>query len=169
MSATDATTHVEEIKALLEAAPDTDWTPATPAIRNYWDDAQSERGPGADQPGVLYVWSPTDSQLETFSMDGDDFLENTTVEVQAWSLDPQEARQLQADVTRILGLYIDNNARTTPYSTVEPTGQADFREQKPARDTRHYVMGVPVETTGLSESRETGETAFAAGFDATFG
>ena len=27
MSATDATTHVEEITALLEAAPDSDWTP----------------------------------------------------------------------------------------------------------------------------------------------
>jgi len=152
MSATDATTHVEEIKGLLEAAPDTDWTPATPAIRTYWDDAQSERGPGADQPGVLYVWSPTDSTLETFSMDGDDFLENTTVEVQAWSLDEQEARQLQADVTRILSQYLDDNSVNTPYSDVHPTGQADFREQKPARDTRHYVMSVTVETTGLSDT-----------------
>jgi hypothetical protein len=169
MSATDATTHVEEITALLQAAPDTDWTPATPTIKTYWDDAQSERGPGADQPAILYVWSPTDSTLETFSMDGTQHEENTTVEIQAWSLDAQEARQLQADVTRIIGLYIDNNARTTPYSTVEPTGQADFREQKPARNTDHYVMGVTVETTGLSESREIGETAFAAGFDATFG
>jgi hypothetical protein len=169
MSATDATTHVEEITALLEAAPDSDWTPATPAIRNYWDDAQSERGPGAGQPGVLYLWSPTDSQLETFSMDGTQHEENTTVEIQVWSLDPQEARQLQADVTRIIGLYIDNNAATTPYSTVEPTGQADFREQKPARNTDHYVMSVTVETTGLSETREVDETAFESTFDATFG
>jgi hypothetical protein len=152
MSATDATTHVEEIKSLLEAAPDTDWTPTTPTIRTYWEDAQSERGPGADQPGVLYVWSPTDSTLETFSMDGDDFLENNTVEVQAWSLDEQEARQLQSDITRILSQYLDDNTVNTPYSDVHPTGQADFREQKPARDTRHYVMSVTVETTGLSDT-----------------
>jgi len=154
MSATDTTTHVEEIIALLEAAPDTDWTRDTPDVRTYWADSQQERGPGDGQPAVLYVWSPTDSSLETFSMDGDEFREDTTTEVQIWSLDETEARQLQADVTRILSQFLDDNATNTPYSDVHPVNQRDFREQKPARDTRHYVMAVEIETTGLSDTEK---------------
>ena len=151
MSTTSADHHVQAIVELLEAA--TTWTPTTdPVVKRYCDDAQSERGPGADQPAILYVWSPTGSTLDRFSMDGDDLLENTTVEVQAWSLDEQEARQLQSDITRILSQYLDDNTVNTPYSDVHPTGQADFREQKPARDTDHYVMSVTVETTGLSDT-----------------
>jgi len=151
MSVTDAGHHVEDIIALLENAPDTDWTPTTPNIREYWADAQSERGPGADQPAVCYVWSPTDTTLERFSIDEDKFREGNTVEVQIWSLDETEVRQLQTDVARILGQYLDDNAVATPYSTVEPTTLMDFREQKPARTTDHYIMAVEIETDGLRD------------------
>jgi len=168
MSATSETHHVEQIIRLLEATADSEWTPAVPNVRNYWADSQQERGPGADQPAVLYVWSPTDSTLEAFSMDGTRFREDTTVEIQVWSLDEQEARQLQADVTRILAKYLNDNRNNTPYSDVHPTGQADFREQKPARDTRHYVMSVTVETTGLPLSREAEGTVYDTDLDATF-
>jgi len=101
-------------------------------------------------------------------MDGTRFREDTTVEIQVWSLDEQEARQLQADVTRILAKYLNDNRNNTPYSDVHPTGQADFREQKPARDTRHYVMSVTVETTGLPLSREAEGTVYDTDLDATF-
>jgi hypothetical protein len=144
--------HVEQILTLLQDAPDTDWTPDTPTIKRYWDDARSERGPGADQPGVLYVWSPTTSSLDRFSMDGTRFDRTDTVEVQIWALDAAESQQLQSDAADILGETIDDNAVNTPYSTVEPTGLNDFREQKPARQTDHYVMSVEVEARGLDET-----------------
>jgi len=151
MSVTDAGHHVADIIALLEAAPDSDWTPTTPNIRRYWDDAQSERGPGAGQPAVAYVWSPTDTTLERFSIDEDNYRETNTVEIQLWSLDETEVRQLQTDVANILGDYLDDNATATPYSSVEPTTLMDFREQTPARSTDHYIMAVEVETDGLRD------------------
>jgi len=154
MSVTNAEHHVQAIIDLLEAADAAEWTPDVPRVRKYWDDAQSERGPGADQPAILYVWSPVGSTLDRFSMDGDHFRRNDTVEVQAWSLDETEVEQLQRDVTRILSAYLDDNTTETPYTDVAPVGEEDFREQKPARTTDHYVMSVEVETDGLQDTEQ---------------
>ena len=149
MSVTNADHHVTAIVDLLDAADASEWTPATPTVERYWDVAQSEKGPGADQPGELYVWSPTTSSLEQFSMDGARFDRTDSIEVQVWTLDETEARQYQTDVTDILSSYLDDNRVETPYSTVEPTGLNDFREQKTTRQTDHYVMSVEVDARGL--------------------
>ena len=153
MSVTNADHHVQTIIDLLDAADAAEWG-VVPDVRNYWTDAQSERGPGADQPPILYVWSPVGSTLERFSMDGDDFDRGDTVEVQAWSLVEAETERLQRDVTRILSGYLDDNNTQTPFTDVAPVGEEDFREQTPARRTDHYVMSVEVETRGLQDTEK---------------
>jgi hypothetical protein len=152
MSTTDAGHHVQDVINLLDAAASGEWTNAVPTVENYWDVAQSEKGPGADQPAELYVWSPATSDLEQFSMDGEKDDRTDQIEVQVWSLDPTEARQYQTDAARILGEYIDDNAVETPYSTVKPTGLNDYREQKAARRTDHYILSVEVEPRGLADT-----------------
>jgi hypothetical protein len=155
MSVTNADHHVQVIIELLDAAGTTEWTPATdPEVKNYWDDSQQERGPGADQPAILYVWSPTGSSLERFAMDGDRFDRSDSVEVQAWSLDESETEQLQGDVTDILSQYLDDNKTETPYTDVAPVNEEDFREQNPARKTDHYVMSVEAATRGLEATEK---------------
>ena len=47
MSVTNADQHVQAIIDLLEAADDAEWG-TVPDVREYWADAQSERGPGAE-------------------------------------------------------------------------------------------------------------------------
>lgn len=169
MSVTSASHHVQAIIDLLENATTGEWTPAQdPNVHRYWDHAQSERGPGADQPAILYVWSPTGSTLDRFAMDGDRFDRSDTVEVQAWSLDETTTEQLQADMVNIIGLYIDDNETNTPYTDVQPVNTEDFREQKPARTTDHYVMSVEIETRDLQERGEEVATAFSLGFDSGF-
>lgn len=152
MSTTNAGHHVEDTINLLQAAPDTDWRTSVPNVREYWADAQSERGPGADQPPVCYVWSPTDSTLDRFSVDDTELQQSNTVEIQIWSLDPTEAVTIQEDVTRILSEYLDDNNTETPYVTVEPVVESDFREQKNARSTDHYITAVEIEAEGLTEA-----------------
>lgn len=155
MSVTSAGHHVQVIIDLLENAASAEWgTPSDPNVRRYWDDAQSERGPGADQPAILYVWSPTGSTLDRFAMDGDKFDRSDTVEVQVWSLDESKTRTLQGDVVDILSQYLDDNETDTPYTDVAPTNTDDFREQKPARSTDHYVMSVEVETRDLQDTEK---------------
>lgn len=164
----DPADEVYQIVRLLRNAHEDEWTLTTPRIRRYWDDAQSERGPGAGQPPLLYVWSPTGSTLDQFSRDATRFDQTDTVEIQAWSLDPTESQKLQTDVTRVLGKYLDDNRINTPYSTVAPTAQNDFREQKPARKTEHYVMSVEVDLRGLSPTRDIDGSAFEMTFNSGF-
>jgi len=155
MSITTATQPVQAIIDLLENADSTEWTPTQdPVVKNYWNDSQSERGPGDGQPPILYVWSPTGPTLDRFSVDGDDFQRNDTVEVQAWSLVESETVGLQEDVIDILSQYLDDNETDTPYTDVAPVGAEDFREQTPARSTQHYVMSVEVETTDLEATEK---------------
>jgi hypothetical protein len=154
MSVTSAEHHVAVIIDLLQNATDSEWTPTTPTVKQYWDDTQSERGPGDGQPPVLYVWSPTGSSLDRFSMDGTRFERSDTVEVQAWSLSDVVTRQLQDDVVGILSQYLDDNETDTPYTDVAPVNTEDFRQQNPARDTRQYVMGVEVETRDLEDTEK---------------
>jgi len=149
MSVTADDDAVGAVIDLLQNAADADWTPATPTIKQWWDDAQNERGPGADQPGILYVWSPTGSSLERFSMDGTRFDRSDNIEVQIWSLDETETEQLRRDVVDILSQYLDDNETDTPFTDVQPTVSNDFREQKQARRTDHYIASVEVETRDL--------------------
>lgn len=125
------------------------WGTTPPNVRSYWDDAQNEKGPGADQPAVIYVWSPVDSTLERFSIDDGELRENNTVEIQIWTLDEQEAVTLSNDIVEILSKYMADNKDRTPYAEVQPSGLSDFREQKNARMTNHYIMSVEIDTDGL--------------------
>lgn len=149
MSVTSADDAVDAVIDLLQNAAATDWTPATPTIKQWWDDSQSERGPGAGQAAILYVWSPTGSSLDRFSMDGTRFDRSDNIEIQVWSLDETETEQLRRDVVDILSQYLDDNETQTPYSDIQPTVSSDFREQNQARRTDHYVSSVEVETRDL--------------------
>jgi len=142
---TDPVEAVEEILRLSKSTATTQFT-----VKNWWEDAQSERGPGAGQPPVAYVWSPTGSTLDRFSIDANRFNQTDTIEVQVWSLDAREAKLLQQDITEILSRYLDDNNERTEFVDVAPVVENDFRQQNPARDTEHYVLSVEVETRGLS-------------------
>jgi len=153
MSVTSDRDHVEAVIDLLENAADTAWSSAEPpTIKRYWDDAQQERGPGAGQPPTIYVWSPTDTSLEQFSIDGDQFEQRDVVELLVYSLDSRETELVQSDVTRVLSEYLNDNKTRTPFATVEPVAESDFRSQKQRRLTDHYVQGVQVEPRGLSDT-----------------
>jgi hypothetical protein len=139
----------DQIKSLLAQTSGGNWTGDKPTVKHYWDDAQGERGPGASQAPILYVWQPTGSTLDRFSMDGTRFDRGDTVEIQVWSLDEGRAVQVQRDVTDFISEYLDDNAVQTPASDIAPVTEDDFREQNPARKTDHYVMSVEIEIRGL--------------------
>jgi hypothetical protein len=149
MSVTSADDAVAAIIDLLQAAPDTDWTPDTPDIKQWWDDAQNERGPGADQSGICYVWSPTGSSLDRFSIDGTRFDRQDNVEVQIWTLDETDTEQLRRDVVDIISQYLDDNETQTPFTDVQPVTSTDWREQNQARRTDHYIASVEIQTRDL--------------------
>ncbi len=153
MSVTQADNHVTAVIELLKAEPDSTWSVSgSPRIKEFWDDATSERGPGADQPPVIYVHSPTGSSLDRHSMDGLLFNRGNTAQIQIFSLSKSQVVDVQADVVRVLSEYLDDNRTQTPFIDLAPTQASDFREQKPSRITNHYVTRVTVETVNLTDT-----------------
>jgi hypothetical protein len=153
MSISSASSHVEVVIELLQAEPDASYSiSGRPQIKSFQDDAASERGPGAGQPPVIYVHSPTGSTLERHSMDDQQFNKGNTARVQIFGLTETAVIDLQADVVRILSQFLQDNRQATPFNDLAPTQASDFREQKQARLTDHFVTQVTVETTNLTDT-----------------
>lgn len=150
MSITANTDPVEAVVDVLQAADPADWTNTTPTVKRYRDDSQSERGPGADQPPIIYVWSPIEGSTEALSgFDYDRLDDQPTVELQAWSLDDVEAETTAQDAVVYLAGFGNDNEDDTVFHRVRPTTVNDFRAQTPARKTGHYVFTVTVELRRL--------------------
>jgi hypothetical protein len=150
MSISSADSHVQVVIDLLQAEPDTSWSvTGSPRIKDYFDDAASEKGPGAGQPPVIYVWSPTAATLDRHSMDDNQFYRQNTAQVLITSLGEKQAIDVQNDVVQILSEYLQDNRTDTPFNDLAPTQAADNREQKEARLTDHFVTQVTVETKNL--------------------
>jgi hypothetical protein len=153
MSISSANSHVEVVVDLLKAEPDSSYSiNGRPKIKTFQDDAASERGPGAGQPPVIYVHSPTGSTLDRHSMDDQQFNQSNTARIQIFSLDEQAVLDLQDDVIEILSQFLQDNRNATPFNDLAPTQASDFREQKQARITDHFVTQVTVETTNLTDT-----------------
>jgi hypothetical protein len=150
MSISSADSHVQVVIELLQAEPDTTWSiSGSPRIRDFFDDASAEKGPGANQPPVIYVYSPTAATLERHSMDDAQFYRENTAQILIMSLSQSQVVDVQNDVINILSEYLQDNRNDTPFNDLAPTAAADNREQKEARLTDHFVAQVTVETRNL--------------------
>jgi len=147
----ESTQPVETIREILNEIPQF-WHGEDPTVKNYWDDAQSERGPGADMPPIMYVWQPTGNTKERFSMDGTHTDDTVSVEVLVYSLDDTEPIRYANDAENILEFYFDDNSTRTDFTTVEPITQNDYRQQNPARQTDMFVVGLEIELRRLDDA-----------------
>jgi hypothetical protein len=150
MSATS--TKPQAVDAVLELLQDSDpsvWTNQKPEAYHYFAHSQSERGPGHEMPPYLYVWNPTDGDIQQFDAENSHQLEYLTVEIQVWTLDEQDATLYQRDLLQFMSEYARDNYEQTRFHQIRPTTQSDYRSEKPARPTDHYVTGVEVETEDL--------------------
>jgi len=126
-------------------------------VKNYWDEAQSERGQAADQPPRLYVWQPASESHDKFSLDGDTSDDSVTIEVLIYSLDEIEAKRYAADVRGILQLYINDNKDVTQYTDIKPVATNDYRQQSNHRATDQYVLSVEIDMRTLQETGDLGQ------------
>jgi len=152
----DSERPVETVQEIL--ANTGRWQNDPPDVQFYWESAQSERGNGADQPGDVYVWSPTGETHERFSLDNDAGLtdDTTDVEILVYSLDEFEVMEYAEDIAGVLEGYFDDNKDLTNFTTIEPVATRDYREQTNHRATDHYVAGVEVELRTLSPATRRG-------------
>jgi len=104
-----------------------------------------------DKPAV-YVWSPADGSISKFSIDGDNFLDDTTIEILIMTLDPKLTKDYQLDILQIIADYYDDNKALTDFYDIKPTGKADLRNEHVSGRTDHYIASVTLETNRFGEA-----------------
>jgi hypothetical protein len=148
MSATSSSEFaVETIVDLLDGTADADYTltqSRPDRIAPIWDFDHNDRINYADP--AFYVWSPTDADISKFSIDGDNLLEDTSVEVLIFTLDATKSKNYQRDVLEILSDYYDDNTDNTSYYEIAPQSASDLRNEHISGRTDHYITSVTVET-----------------------
>ena len=144
---------VEAITELLEGAEQFGvWNTADPNVYKWWDRSQSERGPGQGQPPELYVSSLTGAPIERISAEGALLQEEPTVEIWVYTLSESDTAQLARDVIQFMSEYMDNQEKQSPFVDIVPSNVEDFREQKLAQHTDHFVYQVEISLERLSNT-----------------
>ena len=127
------------------------WTNAEPPrIVPIWEVDHNDRINYADP--ALYLWSPTDADISKFSIDGDNFLQDSTVEILIFTLDPTQTKEYQSDVIDILSAYYDDNTDRTNFYEIAPQSAADLRNEHVSGRTDHYIASVTVETNRFGQA-----------------
>lgn len=128
----------------------TGWTNATPEVHRMNEKTQTYRESNPDP--ALYVWSPTGGDIRRFSADGDQMRQIQRVEVDVWTLDSSDTFDYFEDVIDLFDDYLNDQEQNTVFHRVEPTNSEDFRPQKRADKTDHYIMTVEIQTRRLRDT-----------------
>jgi len=137
----------QTIVDLLDGTADADYDRTQNApdrIAPIWEFDHNDRINYPDP--AFYVWSPTDASIEKFSIDGDNLLEDSTIETLIFTLDATKTKEYQRDVLEILSDYYDDNEDRTDYYEIAPQSVSDLRNEHISGRTDHYIASVTVET-----------------------
>jgi hypothetical protein len=145
------TTEVDPVDAtidILRTASGAAWTNGEPDVFHHDEIPFSEKGPGGGQNAQIYVWAPTDATLGELSAAGEYIDKTHVVEIQVWSLD-RDVTQYRRDILDIMGRVINNQQRNGEFITFSPTASRDYRADKAARQTDHYINTVQIDPRKL--------------------
>jgi len=154
MSATTSKTeYVEAIVDLLKNAASSVWsTTQDPNVFRWQAKSQQERGPGATQPPELYVWMPTSAPINRLTADNDLLEELPNIEIHVYTLTESDTSDLARDLISFFSDYMSDRENRTEYADIVPVNAEDFREQKLAQRTEHFVYTVEIEVTKLTDT-----------------
>ena len=135
---------VDMVVDLLEQSADADYQNGKPARIGEIEEYSYNDRTNFSEP-ALYVWSPTPTNREKFSADGDHTLEDGTVEILVYVLENRAlCRQYQRDVANFLAQYYDRIPDMEQHA-IEPGDLEDLRNEHTTDQTDHHVMSVEVE------------------------
>lgn len=143
----DSTDARQAAKDILEPAKG--WPNDPPGV--FFNEAISPKAKENATGTNIYLYE-TAGDIERFSADPKDLLEDTTIRVDIWSLDGQDtARAYRNRVLSIFQEYMNDNYTRTEFLNVEPSDSTDFRQAAIARQTNHYIHSVEIAFERLVE------------------
>lgn len=108
-----------------------------------------ERTPQArhnESRDAVYVWQPTDTDVQRVTADGTLLFRESDVEVLIYVLeDEARAMQLQRELLQFFSSYIDDNKNQTSFNDVQPANLTDGRPENLPRDSGYHIAGITLE------------------------
>lgn len=136
---------VEAIVDILSQIGPQFWTLGDPErVESMWQNTHKFRQNEPDPS--IYVWQPTETDVQQLSADGRDRPEFGTVEIHIWTLSEVETSRYYRDVADILDRYINDNEHTSQFVGIKTDTVSDDRNENIPRQTDHYIARVQVET-----------------------
>ena len=142
---------VETTEDILSQTTDSEWTNDKPdRIDFLWNYDHNDR---VNYPNpALYVYSPTESTNEKFSIDGNRYIDNASVEIIVMTLDALKTKQYAKDAVQLFTEYFDDNNDKTNFIEISPDTDADLRNEHVAGTTDHYLSTVELSYLDLKDS-----------------
>ena len=145
MSATsNSSDSVQTVVDLLDGTDQNNWPTGTKPeyIERSWDSDYRTKSNRADP--AVYVRSPEDGTIESFSARSTIKDESETVVAAVWATDDSTASDIGGDVVSILEDYWNDRQANTQFHRIRPRRVNDARQEHVARQTDHYTITVRV-------------------------
>jgi len=100
---------------------------------------------------ALYVYPPTETPIDKFSIDGDSTNQTNTIEILIMTLDETKTRGYQSDIVTGLTQFYDDNQQQTEFHRFENITASDIRNEHITQQTDHYIGSVTVEVQKFTD------------------
>jgi hypothetical protein len=135
---------VQAVIDLLSGTSSSNWPngPKPTYIETSWETDYQTKANRADP--AVYVRSPEDGTIESFSARSTIKDESETVVAAVWATDDSTASDIAGDVVSILEDYWNDRQANTQFHRIRPRRVNDARQEHVARQTDHYTITVRV-------------------------
>jgi len=145
---------IQQIAKLIKKTNDSRWRYGKPdRIAPIWEYSHNDRinFPGA----AFYIYTPADSTVDKFGIEGDSFNQTITIEIIIMTLEATETQGYVGDTAEfITQLYNDNTRNTVQFHRFGNITASDLRNEHMRQQTDHYLASVTFEIQRFDSIRD---------------
>jgi len=145
---------IQQIAKLIKKTNDSRWRYGKPdRIAPIWEYSHNDRinFPGA----AFYIYTPADSTVDKFGIEGDSFNQTITIEIIIMTLESTETQGYVGDTAEfITQLYNDNTQNTVQFHRFGNITASDLRNEHMGQQTDHYLASVTFEIQRFNSVRD---------------
>jgi len=147
---------IRQIVRLLESTNETAWRYGKPErIAPIWEYSHNDRVNYPDP--ALYIYTPAESVVDKFGIEGDNFNQTITIEILIMTLESSETQGYVGDTTTLITQLFDDNAKNSNFHRFSNVNAADLRNEHITQQTDHYLASVTFEIQRFAPIRDLQE------------
>jgi hypothetical protein len=142
---------IQQIIRLIENTDNSRWRTDKPdRIDSIWEYSHNDRINFTGS--AFYIYTPTDSVVDKFGIEGDSLNQTITIEILIMTLSPSETQGYVNDTAKFISqLYNDNTVNSGLFHRFGSISAADLRNEHITQQTDHYIASISFEIQRFSD------------------